>query len=47
MTQSVFTHAFDKNYQPYLKHLPLNGLRLKAIEAYTRGAHRTGGGLSD
>ena len=34
--------AFDRRYQTHLKHLKLQGLQPKTIDAYARGIRRMG-----
>ena len=36
------TDAFDRRYQSHLKHLKLQGLQPKTIDAYARGIRRMG-----
>ena len=42
-TGATIKQTYDHNYALHLKHLLLNGLRPKTIEAYSRAIRRRGG----
>jgi len=41
-TTATVREDFDRRYQSHLKHLKLQGLQPKTIDAYARGIHRMG-----